>query len=122
MKTNTDSRTYIPGDATMEFPHTACHNTSLHYAQLIKRNKVIAIARNSIGSRSRGAGYSNMSIHAERAVVKRLGDISQLRGCTMIVVRVNKKGELLNSEPCPECQVFLFKCMNEYGLRKVVYS
>jgi hypothetical protein len=106
----------------MEFPHKDCHNTHLHYAQLIKRNKVIAIARNSVGSRSRGCGWSDNTIHAERAVVKRLGDLSQLRGCMMVVVRVNKNGDLLNSKPCPECERFLFKCMNDYGLRKVVYS
>jgi hypothetical protein len=106
----------------MDFQHKDCHNTSLHYAQLIKRKKVIAIARNSSGSRSRGCGGGDTTIHAERAVVKRLGDISQLRGCTMIVVRVNKNDELMNSKPCLGCQGFLFKCMNEYGLRKVVYS
>ncbi len=106
----------------MEFPHKDCHNTSLHYAQLIKRNKIIAFARNSIGSRSRGCGWSDNTIHAERAVVKRLGDVSQLRGCVMIVVRVSKDGDLLNSKPCAECERFLFKCMNEYGLRKVIYS
>jgi hypothetical protein len=106
----------------MEFPHVDCHATSLHYAQIIKRNKVIAFARNSIGSRSRGCGWGDQSIHAERAVVKRLGDLSQLRGAMMIVVRVNRQGELLGSKPCAGCQLFLFKCMNEYGLRKVVYS
>lgn len=106
----------------MEFQYKNYHNTHLHYAQLIQRNKVIAMARNSIGSRSRGCGWSDESIHAERAVVKRLGDISQLRGCIMIVVRVNKHGELRNSKPCPDCERFLFKCMNEYGLRKVIYS
>jgi hypothetical protein len=40
----------------------------------------------------------------------------------LVVVRVNKKGELLNSKPCPDCQKFLLKCMKEYGLRKVYYS
>lgn len=40
----------------------------------------------------------------------------------MIVVRVNKQGDLMNSKPCPDCERFLFKCMNEYGLRKVIYS
>jgi hypothetical protein len=108
--------------SSMEFSHHDFHCTSLHYAQLIKRNKVIAMARNSIGSRSRGCGWGDQTIHAERAVVKRLGDLSQLRGCTMIVVRINKHGELLNSKPCPDCERFLFKCMNEYGLRKVIYS
>lgn len=107
---------------SMEFSHHDVHHTSLHYAQLIKRNKVIAMARNSVGSRSRGCGWGDQTIHAERAVVKRLGDLSQLRGCMMVVVRINKHGELLNSKPCPDCERFLFKCMNEYGLRKVVYS
>ena len=106
----------------MEFPYIDCHNTELHYATLTKRNKVLAFARNSIGSRSRGCGFGDRTIHAERAVVKRLGDVSQLRGCTMTVVRVNKEGDLVNSEPCSDCKLFLFKCMNEYGLRKVIYS
>lgn len=106
----------------MEFRHRDFHHTHLHYAQLIKRNKVIAVARNSVGSRSRGCGWGDQTIHAERAVVKRLGDVSQLSGCTMIVVRVNKHDELLNSEPCNACKLFLEKCMREYGLRKVIYS
>jgi hypothetical protein len=98
------------------------HNTQLHHAELKLRGKTIAAARNVIGSRSRGCGWSDQSIHAERAVVKRLGNLSLLRGCVLVVIRVNKKGELLNSKPCPDCQKFLLKCMKEYGLRKVYYS
>ena len=101
---------------------SARHNTSLHHATIVKRNKVLAAAYNAIGSRSKGCGYSDQTIHAERAVVKRLGDISQLRGATLIVVRLNKHGELRNSEPCYDCKLFLEKCMREYGLRKVIYS
>ena len=98
------------------------HNTQLHYAKILKRNKILAESRNSIGSRSKGCGYSDQSIHAERAVVKRLGDLSQLHDCVLIVIRVNKHGELRNSKPCPGCQKFLEKCMRKYGLRKVIYS
>ena len=98
------------------------HRTSLHYAQILQRNKVIAFARNSVGSRSRGCGYSDMTIHAERAVVKRLGDTSKLAGCVLIVWRVGPQGNILPSKPCPSCQLFLEKCKREYGLRKVVYS
>ena len=98
------------------------HRTSLHYARILKRGKSIAEARNSIGSRSKGCGYSDQSIHAERAVVKRLGDLSQLNGCVLLVVRINKQGDFLNSKPCADCQKFLEKCMRDYGLRKVVYS
>ena len=98
------------------------HNTHLHYASVYKRNKCLATSRNSIGSRSRGCGWSDQSLHAERAVVKRLGDLTQLHGCVLIVVRVSKKGEYLNSKPCEGCTKFLEKCMKKYGLLKVIYS
>ena len=98
------------------------HRTSLHYAQILKRNKVIAFARNSLGSRSRGCGYSDATIHAERAVVKRLGDTSKLQGCILIVWRVGPQGDIRPSKPCASCQLFLDKCKREYGLRKVIYS
>ena len=98
------------------------HRTSFHSATILRRGKTLATARNSIGSRSKGCGYSDQSIHAERAVVKRLGDLSQLNGCVLLVVRINKQGDFLNSKPCADCQKFLEKCMRDYGLRKVVYS
>lgn len=98
------------------------HNTQFHYAEVYRRNRLIASSRNKIGSRSRGSGWSDHTLHAERAVVKRIGDISQLRGCVLVVIRLNKQGEILNSKPCCDCQKFLIKCMKEYGLRKVVYS
>lgn len=85
------------------------HNTSLHYAELYRRNKLIASSRNKIGSRSRGCGWSDTTLHAERAVVKRFGDVSQLHGCILIVVRINKQGEILSSKPCSDCQIFLQK-------------
>lgn len=98
------------------------HNTELHIARLFKRKKLIAMARNTIGTRSRGCGWSDQSLHAERAVVKRLGDTSQLNGCTLEVVRIGKHGNVKNSEPCYNCYLFLNKCIREYGLRKVMYS
>jgi hypothetical protein len=97
-------------------------NTHLHYATIEKHGKVIASSRNRAGSRSLGCGYDDNTIHAERAVVKRLGDTSQLRGCVLKVVRINKQGEILNSEPCYNCIKFLEKCIKKYGLLKVLYS
>ena len=102
--------------------YKSVHNTSLHYAELYRRNKLIASSRNRIGSRSRGCGWSDSTLHAERAVVKSFGDLSQLHGCILEVVRVNKHGEYLNSKPCDECTKFLEKCMKQYGLLKVMYS
>ena len=98
------------------------HNMQFHTAIIRRRNKIIAVSRNSVGTRSRGSGWDDQSLHAERAVVKRLGDISQLRGCTLEVIRLNKQGEIRNSKPCENCEMFLQKCMREYGLLKYVYS
>jgi hypothetical protein len=102
--------------------YRSVHRTSFHSATILQRGKPIATARNSVGSRSRGCGYSDQTIHAERAVVKRLGDLSRLNGCVLLVIRLNKQGEVLNSAPCADCRKFLEKCMREYGLRKVLYS
>lgn len=106
---------------TMEYS-SVFKSTHLHYAELLRRGQVIASSRNRAGSRSLGCGYDDNTIHAERAVVKRLGDTSQLRGCVLTVVRINKQGKILNSEPCYNCIKFLDKCIKKYGLLKVLYS
>ena len=98
------------------------HNTSLHRAVIVKRGKVLAEATNLIGSRSQGCGFSAMTIHAEKAVVKKLGDLNKLKGCDLYVFRVNECETARNSQPCNDCQIFLKKCMREYGLRFVFYS
>ena len=102
--------------------YSAVHRTSYHVATIYRRRRPIISSRNRIGSRSRGCGWGDQSLHAERAVVKRLGDLSQLRGCTLEVVRLDKNNDVKGSKPCRDCQLFLEKCMREYGLRKVIYS
>jgi len=97
--------------------------TSLHIAFLYgRRGVLLGMSTNKIGSRSRGAGFSKFTIHAERAVLKAVGDISLLRGATLVVVRVNRFGELQPSAPCHECQCHLEKAMRVYGLRRVYHS
>jgi hypothetical protein len=104
------------------------HATSIHMAVLVKRGKVIAHATNKVGSRSRGSGWSTNTIHAERNVVKELGDISQLRGADMYIMRFSKNRRLegferfMGSKPCSSCQLFLEKCMREYGLKNVFFT
>ena len=97
------------------------HTTYFHKALILRRNKILAMAENAIGSRSKGSGYSERTIHAEKAVVKKLGDISKLRGATMCVWRVSSVN-VLPSKPCSDCHMFLEKCMREYGLRSVIYT
>lgn len=101
--------------------------TSFHVAMLVKRGKILTIASNRIGSRSQGCGFSKYTIHAERNVVKSFGDVSQLRGCDMFVMRIHansitKEKHFGNSAPCKECQIFLEKCQRQYGLRHVYFT
>ena len=94
---------------------------NLHVASLYKRGILLARATNRVGSRSRGVGYSDRTIHAERNVLRSV-DLSMLRGATLVVVRVGRYGELLASPPCRECRAHIEKTMRKYGLRNVYYS
>lgn len=99
------------------------HQTQLHIAILIKRGRILEIACNSVGSRSKGPGYSKHTIHAERAVLKKIGDVSRLNGASLIVIRISKgMREIVDSEPCHACKCHLEKCMKDYGLKHVYYS
>ena len=99
------------------------HNTQVHIAILMKRGKILEIASNAVGTRSKGSGYQERTIHAERAVLKKVGDISKLNGAILIVIRIMRgTKEVGNSEPCHSCRCHLEKCMREHCLRQVFYS
>lgn len=101
---------------------------TVHVALIVKRGKVLAEAFNNYGNRSMGSGYSDFSIHAEKNVIKQLGDISKLRGSDLYVMRVSSdractgNKRFMNSKPCKACELFLRKCMKEYGLNNVYYT
>ena len=99
------------------------HYASIHRAVLVKRGQVIAAASNNYGSRSRGSGYSRSSIHAEKNVVKVLGNVHKLQGADMYIMRFSRCSEMkfVKSTPCPACKIFLEKCIREYGLKNVYY-
>jgi hypothetical protein len=106
------------------------HTTKLHIAIIVKRGKIIAEATNKVASRSNGAASrgSQNYIHAEKNVLRVLGDVNKLRGADMYVMRLGKvcreakDVEFKYSQPCPECTVLLQKCMREYGLRHVYFT
>jgi hypothetical protein len=105
------------------------HSTKLHIAIIVKRGKILAEATNKVASRSNGAASrgSKNYIHAERNVLRALGDTSKLRGADMYVMRIGKickesDVQFMYSQPCPECTVLLHKCIREYGLRNVYFT
>jgi hypothetical protein len=97
--------------------------TKLHIAAIIKRGKIMGVAANMVGSRSKGCGYDNWTIHAEQAVLKKVGDVTKLDGAILVVIRIARgTGEVVNSQPCHSCRCHLEKCIKEYGLKSVYYS
>jgi tRNA(Arg) A34 adenosine deaminase TadA len=56
------------------------------------------------------------SIHAEQACINKCKNKNKLRECTLILVRLNKKGDPVDCKPCTMCQGII----NKYGVRKVV--
>ena len=94
-----------------------------HTAVIMKGNKILATATNRSGTRSMGSGYSQCTIHAEMDCLKKLGDVSKLKGAIMFVWRFDKTcTRTMNSKPCPSCQCVLNKCVKEYGLKTVFYT
>lgn len=99
----------------------------LHIAIVVKRGKILASASNKVASRSNGAATrgSQNYIHAEKNLLRVLGDNSKLKGADVYVMRIasyNGSLEFRYSQPCPECTVLLEKCMREYGLRNVYFT
>jgi hypothetical protein len=124
-------RHYALLDSFLEDPNTTrlrqSDRTSFHLAMLVQRGKILCVAANRVGSRSRGCGYSKYTIHAERNCIKKFGDISKLKDCDMYIMRVCENrmtGERYfgNSKPCSECQCVLEKCMESHGLKNVFYT
>jgi hypothetical protein len=98
-------------------------NTSLHMAFVYgRRGVLLGMSTNKVGSRSSGAGYSKSTLHAERAALKAVGDVSLLKGAVLVVIRIHKSGEILGSKPCHGCEMHLEKCMEKHGLKAVYYS
>lgn len=96
-----------------------------HMALIVRYGKIIASACNKFGNRSLGCGYSNRTIHAEKNVVKTLGNIYELRDCDMYIIRTGvgvSDTTFYDSKPCCECVRFLEKCRREYGLRNIYYT
>jgi hypothetical protein len=112
-------------DVALTFARAAATRMKLHLhvAFIFGRGgALLGMATNRPGTRNSGAGYSGSTIHAERAVLKAVGDMSLLKDATLVVIRVNKQGELRLSEPCHECRCALIKAMEKYGLKQVYYS
>lgn len=92
-----------------------------HIAFLIKKNKIVKIGWNrkrthpEISKHPYHDGY--VGTHAELDVILKSG-LEDLNDHSMIVLRVDRKGRLANSKPCPGC----LSLLKSYNVEEVFYS
>ena len=89
-----------------------------HGCVVVYRGKIIGRGYNTyINSNC----YDKTSLHAEvSAINNALKKISaeELKKCELVVIRVNKIGECLNSKPCSNCINYI----NKFCIKKVFHS
>ena len=92
-----------------------------HIAFLIKKNKIVKIGwtrkrtHPKIAKHPYHDGY--VGTHAELDVILKSG-LDNLDDHSMIVLRVDRKGRLANSKPCPGC----LSLIKSYNVNEVFYS
>ena len=94
-----------------------CHT---HGAVVIYRGKIVGNGFNKYTTENNSKG-AKFSIHAELDAINnalRRISINDLSKSSLIVVRINRLGEIHNSFPCKFCQ----RTINKYNLKTIYYS
>lgn len=91
-------------------------------AVIFKGSKIISSGHNYIRScssvHSRYRKWMN-SLHAEVDAIINAGDVSKLKGASILVMKVSKKyGKLSNGNPCPWCKLLI----KNSGIKTIYYS
>jgi len=92
---------------------------SCHGAIIISRGKIVGRGFNQY--REIVNKKTVLSIHAEVSAIQnalRIISLDQLRKSIMVIVRVNKTGNIVCSYPCENCRKFI----HEKKLKSVYYS
>lgn len=93
-----------------------------HIAFLIRCGKIVHIGTNSCKSHPETLKYDykdhqKVGIHAELSVCMKSGK-ENLKDYKMVVLRVDRKGNLANSKPCCGCQ----SVIRQFNIGEVWYS
>lgn len=90
--------------------------SSNHGAIVTFRGKIIGKGYNKYSNDSKKAS-EHAEVSALKSAMNYIGK-DNLSKCELIIIRVNKAGECVNSKPCYNCQRFI----NFYSVKKVYYS
>ena len=88
-------------------------------AVIFNKSRIISVGHNFKGSRRklhpRFTRYQD-SIHAEVGAI--LNARTNLSGCSILVVRINKEEQLRLAKPCQKCKMYL----DYVGIKNIYYS
>ena len=88
-------------------------------AVVFKGKRIYSSGHNSVRSSPLSMKYRDWeeSLHAEQSALLNL-DWSKLKGCSILVLRLSKKGKLGMCKPCPMCE----KLLRYVGIKYAYYS
>lgn len=90
-------------------------------AIIFKGSSILGEGVNSIRSCSKIPNkYKNyiQSLHAEQHAIISVKNKKKLNGASILIIRINNKGELRLAKPCPMCMGFI----KYVGISKIYYS
>ena len=94
---------------------------SNHGAIMIYRGKIIGKGYNTYNTYNNSNCKEKASLHAEisaiNSALKKIS-INELKKCELVIIRVNKTGECINSMPCCNCK----RAICNYNIKRVYYS
>jgi hypothetical protein len=113
----------MPSKTIIKYAKNACKKSDCEHslaAVLYKGGAVIRVACNenkTIAYRKKYFQHGEPSRHAEMNVIHSIPrDV--ITKCSLLVVRINKKGNLTSAKPCIACA----SALNDAGIKKVYYS
>ncbi len=94
----------------------------LHFSFIVRKNRILSIGfnnKNKSNPLTLKLGYRWYNTHSElSAVVRFKGFPDELRGCSLINVRLNKDGKVMYSRPCIDC----LKLIANFGFKQVFFT
>jgi tRNA(Arg) A34 adenosine deaminase TadA len=84
-----------------------------HACALIMGGKIRAISENTDGKPF--ANHSEMNAISNYLAKNKPNTLTR---CTLVIIRINRQGEICDSKPCSEC----IKYLKHYHIKKIFYS
>ena len=93
---------------------------SLHGAVLVHRGKIVGKGYNKYVFNSSN-NKNTFSIHAEVCAIENALlkiPLCEIKKCDLVIIRINRNGEFMNSFPCKNCQRYI----ESIGIKTTHYS